>query len=213
MAQRSYEENLPNYDDRWLHYGFAIGTHFSNFQVTYNNDFTSSAMDSVHSIMAPVSFGFSIGFIVNLRLGQFFDLRTLPKVSFYEHQLEFRYLDRSVRQPFVETTFVEFPLLLKFKSQRRKNNRMYIVGGITPGIEATGKKDRDTEADRILTRSSNLSVEFGLGLDIYYPLFKFSPEIRFSKGLINFMGDERNQNSEGLNRLTTNTFTLYLLFE
>lgn len=172
-------------------------------------------MDSVHSIQPPRSFGFSLGFIVNLRLAQYADLRLLPKVSFYEHKLEYNFTDPEIptQSENVETTVVEFPLLVKFKSQRRKNGRMYLVGGITPGIEATGKKEEGEDDEKLPIRGGNVSFEVGVGIDIYYPLFKFSPELRYSAGLINMLKPEDNPLSAGLDRLTTHSVTLYLQFE
>ena len=54
---------------------------------------------------------------------------------------------------------------------------MYMIGGVKPGIEASGKKDK-TKAE-LEIKGTNLSLEAGFGFDLYYPLFKFSPEIRF----------------------------------
>ncbi len=207
-------ENLPNYDERWLHYGFLIGIHSSNLRVRYADAFVTG-QDSLHSVMAPNSFGFSLGLIANLRLADYLDLRVLPEVVFYENRLDYNLTgaaQSSTDQQLVESTFVEFPVMLKYKSVRRGNSRMYLIGGIEPGIEASGKKD-DGEDDKLSLKHSNLSLLVGFGLDVYFPLFKFSPEIRFSRGLVNAMGTEPNRYSQPLDRLVTNTVTLYLLFE
>lgn len=215
QQQRKYEktENLPNYDNRRLHYGFLIGIHSSGYRVKYADTFLAN--DSLHSIMAPNSFGFSLGLIANLRLAEYLDLRFLPEVVFYENSLEYNTVKGSLastNNQLVEATFVEFPLLLKYKSVRRGNSRLYLVGGIEPGIEATGKKE-DAEGDRLMINGTNLSLQLGFGMDIYFPLFKFSPEIRFSRGLVNSLGDNTNRFGQPIERLVTNTVTLYLLFE
>lgn len=213
-GQNIREINLPNYDQKWIRYGFTLGGHVSNFRVNYSDAFTTTLMDSVHSIVPPNSFGFSIGFIVNFRMAQYLDFRFLPKVSFYDNKLEYNFIDDTPsEQKFVDATIVEFPLLFKYKSQRRRNNRMYLVGGITPGIDATGKKDDQNNETRLTVKRGNLSADFGFGIDIYYPLFKFSPEIRFSKGLINVLKPEENPYTQGMERLTTNSVSIYLQFE
>ncbi len=206
-------ENLPNYDERWLHYGFLIGIHSSNLRVRYADAFVTG-QDSLHSVMAPNSFGFSLGLIANLRLADYLDLRVLPEVVFYENRLDYNLTGAAqprVDKQLVEATFVEFPVMLKYKSVRRGNSRMYLIGGIEPSIEASGKKD-EGEDDKLSLKSSNLSLLLGFGMDVYFPLFKFSPEIRFSRGLVNAIG-EPNRYSQPLDRLVTNTVTLYLLFE
>jgi len=214
QAQRRTEVNNPNYDNRFLSYGFLIGIHTSAYQLKYSEKFTTRDLDDVYSISPTWSAGFSLGFIVNMNLADFLDARLLPQVSFYEHNLEYVRFDNPDIDELVETTVVEFPILLKYKSARRGNTRMYFVGGVKPGIEASGKNDIDeVSKDNIDIRTFNVSLDVGFGLDIYYPLFKFSPEIRFSKGMTNMLGPEENFFSEGIDRLNTNTITLYLLFQ
>lgn len=209
-------DNLPNYDNRWLHYGFSIGMHTSSYRLQYNDNFTSPDLDTLHSIMPANSFGFSLGLIANFRLAEFLDLRITPEVVFYENRLDYNYIRAGqsiVEEQTVETTFVEFPVLLKYKSMRRGNTRMYLIGGIEPGIEATGKKEDQDDDSRLLVNGTNLSVQAGFGLDVYFPLFKFAPEIRFSRGLLNMKNDRENAYGAPIRQLATNTVTLYLLFE
>ena len=209
-------DNLPNYDNRWLHYGFSIGVHSSSYRVRYADSFGVDGFDSLHSVMPGNSFGFSLGLIANFRLADYLDVRVMPEVVFYEHRLDYNYANRgraTVDQQVLESTYVEFPLLFKYKSVRRGNNRMYLIGGVEYGIEATGKKNREDEEIRLPITGSNLSLQLGFGLDCYFPLFKFAPEVRFSRGLTNVLGDKQNRYSDPLNRVVTNTVTLYLLFE
>nr|WKN35340.1 porin family protein [Tunicatimonas sp. TK19036] len=209
-------DNLPNYDSRWLHYGFVIGMHSSNFRIQYNPDFASPGLDTLQSVMPSNAFGFSLGLIANFRLADYLDLRIVPEVVFYENRLDYRYIQGGqlvTDQQIVESTFIEVPVLFKYKSVRRGNHRMYLVGGVEAGIEATGKDNGGNESERLLTESTNLSLQVGFGLDIYFPLFKFAPEVRYSRGLMNMLSSNDNQYSEPLNQVTANTVTLYLLFE
>ncbi len=216
-AQQHYNksENLPNYDNRWLHYGFLIGIHSSSYRVKYSDAYIAGGLDSLHSVMPGNSAGLSLGLIANLRLADYLDLRVLPEVVFYQNRVDYNITSAAgpkVDRQLVESTFVEFPILLKYKSVRRGNSRVYLVGGVEPGIEATGKKD-EGEAEKLGIKSSNLSLQLGFGVDIYFPLFKFSPEIRYSRGLVNALGDASNRYGQPIDRLMTNTVTLYLLFE
>jgi hypothetical protein len=108
---------------------------------------------------------------------------------------------------------VELPILAKYKSARRGNMRMYMIGGVKPGIEASGKKDLDALTTRLGVSEFNLALEGGFGFDFYYPLFKFSPEIRFSRGINNLLKDTDNPFGQPLKRINTNTITIYLLFQ
>jgi hypothetical protein len=205
-------KNNPNYDNRKLTYGFLIGIHSSTFKVKYADRFVTPEFDTVHSVVPGWSGGFSLGFIVNYRLDDQLDVRLTPKVGFYENKVTYIYTDGTAREDaLVENTMVEFPILLKYKSQRRGNIRMYMIGGVTPAIEASGKKSESDQALEIT--GSNLSLEGGFGFDLYYPLFKFSPEIRFSHGLVDILGSRNNAFGLPLKRITTNTVTVYFLFQ
>lgn len=211
-AQKSKETNLPHYDERWIHYGFLMGVHRSTFNLGYSNKFVGEQMDSLLSILTPARLGFDLGFIVNLRLAEFFDFRMTPKVGFYEFMAEYNFTNGDRINQLVESTVVETPLLFKYKSRRWSNTRVYVIAGVMPGIQASGNK-KDKEERKLLTGDFNLSGEIGFGFDIYFPLFKFSPEIRFSRGLINMLQDDNFGYSDGIGSLKTNVFSIYLLFE
>ncbi|MDH4089524.1 MAG: PorT family protein [Cyclobacteriaceae bacterium] len=205
------ERNNPNYDNKKLTYGFLIGLHTSIYQINYSDVFVTQQFDTLFSVNSSWSSGFSLGFIVNYRLSEFVDLRLTPEVAFYEQKVRYQFTDETFEDALVESTMVEFPVLLKYKSERRGNIRMYMIGGVKPGIEASGKKDK-TKAE-LEVKSMNLSLEAGFGFDLYYPLFKFSPEIRFSRGIIDVLGTRNNEFGQPLQRINTNTITVYFLFQ
>ncbi len=211
-AQKSKEINLPNYDKRWIHYGFLMAGHRSHFNITYSKKFTDNKLDTLQSILPPPRLGFDLGFIINLRLGQFFDFRVTPKVGFYEFMVEYNMTSGNQINQLVESTIVEMPLLIKYKSRRWTNSRAYLITGLMPGVQASGNKN-DEEERKLQTADFNLSGELGFGFDFYFPLFKFSPEIRFSRGLLDMLRTDRFGYSAGIGSLKTNVFTIYLLFE
>lgn len=217
QAQKIKTINLPNSDSRWLNYGFLIGVHISGYQTKYSPSFVRDSlqgpllnMDSVTAIESKYRAGFSLGFILNLKLTEYLDLRFLPQVAFYEHEMLYSYEGQDPNAQVLEATQVEFPLMLKYKSERRGNTRMYLIGGINPSFEAKGKNNEEGD-EKLSLKDTNLAIEFGFGIDIYAQYFKFSPEIRFSKGLTNLV-EHKNGYDLGLERVTTNTVTLYLQF-
>ncbi len=211
-SQTNIDLNLPFSDARWLHYGFSIGLYSSNLRLKYSDKFVTSEFDSVHSIMPKSSFGFSLGFIVDFKLAPQFNFRVLPKVSFYEWAVDYNYTDGTTDQQLIEATFIEIPLLVKYASPRHGNFKMYIIGGITPGFEVSGKKRKELSTNKLLTKNFDLSADFGIGFDLYFPLFKFSPEIRLSRGLLNILKEDEYGYSEGIKSLTTNVITFYFQF-
>lgn len=209
---RWVKKNNPNYDEKKLTYGFLIGLHTTAYQIKYSDEFVQN-LDSVTAVLPKWSPGFSLGFIVNYRVAEFLDIRLTPEVAFYEHKLNYFYTAYPTDEQLVETTMVEFPILLKYKSARRGNIRMYMIGGVKPGFEASGKKDIQTDVSGLEVKGTNLSLEAGFGFDLYYPLFKFSPEIRFSRGMVDILGNTTNDYAKPLSRVNTNTITVYLLFQ
>lgn len=206
-------QNNPNYDQRKISYGFMIGIHTSSYQIKYADQFVTQNFDTVHSVMTPFSPGFSLGFLVNLRLYDVLDLRLMPKAGFYNHKVEYNYTDGTTQEQLIETTLFETPLLLKYKSLRRGNVRMYMIGGFTPGIEVSGKNDVQSTTANLSVKKGNLSIDAGIGFDFYFPLFKFSQEIRFSRGIVNTLGSEQSAFREPINRINTNTISVYFVFQ
>jgi len=215
MAQQQFsgEVNNPRYDERRLvTYGFSFGTHTASMRLTYSDFFTTPAMDSVHSIVPLKKPGFSLGFIVNFRLAPFFDARITPKVTFSEFALKYNYIGRNSATETIESVGVDFPILFKYKSQRRSNIRMYVIGGITTSIEAAGKTELEEDQGVLQLNNVNLMADFGFGFDLYYPLFKFSPEIRFSFGLIDVVGSN-NDFTAGIKDLKSKSVSIYFHFQ
>jgi hypothetical protein len=215
-AQLYQQENLPNYDEQLIHYGFYIGGHLADMKVRYNEAFVSNQFDSLHSVIPQSSPGFTVGFIFNLRIAQYLDFRTLPGVGLYQYTLNYNTYDRAQEVTYQgkkEAFYAELPLLLKYKSQRRKNFRAYMVGGAKPSFEVSGKRPSEINEDVLLINTFNLSLEIGFGFDIYYELFKFSPEIRFSRGLTNALFDRQNSYSSPINELVTNSVSIYFQFQ
>ena len=214
MAQSNSAVVNPRYDERKVvTYGFTLGYRTVSYRMRYSDYFVSPDMDSVHSIMPRKSPGFSLGFIVNFKLAQYLDARITPTVAFSEYHINFNYTGGPTVDKFVESTAVEFPLLLKYKSQRRKNTRMYIVGGINPILEAASKSKLDEDKDNFQIEQFNLALDIGFGFDLYFPLFKFSPEIRFSYGLLNILSPQKNDLSAGIDEFKTKAVALYLHFQ
>lgn len=206
-------QHNPNYDDRKFSYGFSIGLHTSSYQLNYSDRFVSQSYDTISAIQPQFLPGFSLGFLVNYRMNELLDLRVMPKAGFYSHRLTYAFTNRTTQYQLVETTLVEFPILLKFKSVRRGNVRMYMIGGVTPAFEASGKNDIGNATGTIPILRRNVSLEAGMGFDFYFPLFKFSPELRFSRGIVNMLGDDSNFYKDPLSRLNTSTIAVYLIFQ
>jgi hypothetical protein len=213
FGQNTTRVNIPDYDEQWIHYGFAMSGHSSRYQIKYSENFTSPLMDTVHSIIPGNLGGFKLGFVVNIRLFQYLDFRVMPTVGFYENDLTYRFTSGTTLRELKDATMMEMPLLLKYKSTRRGNVAMYVVGGVNPMLEAAGRGDEQSNRTQLELRNFNFALEVGAGFDLYFPLFKFSPEIRYSHGLRNMLNDTQNRFSVNLEEVVIHNIALFITFE
>lgn len=212
-------KNLPGYDEKRIHYGFYVGTNVSTFVPEASNFFMNRLYDSARAGDSTVligmepapGLGFTTGFIFNLRLDEFWDIRFLPSVSFYSRYIEFKQRNnfRSNQLNRFTFSFIELPILMKFKSQRRGNSRAYLLAGIKPSFEVGSRRD-EQGFDELRANSSDFSIDVGGGFDFYYPYFKFSPEIRFSYGIADMKFPDDNRFARSVRRM--NTYTVSFLF-
>lgn len=207
-----YRKHLEYYEDKPIHYGFLFAMPVTRFHIVHNDSFLNQ--DTTARITAPPTIGFRMGFVINGYLNDRWDIRTTPSVSLYDRVVEYEFTKGSKRRELREATWIELPLLFKYKSQRRMNTRMYMLGGVTFGFETNVRKRLRQGSDFLNTRNSDLTVDYGFGLEQFLAYTKFSPEIRFSHGIVNlFRNNEINTTSNGIRRLTSHTVTIYLMFE
>lgn len=193
-------------------YGFFLGAHQNSYGIKYSDAFDTPQYDQISSILTQNSVGFNLGFMVNFRLADQFTLRLVPvKIGLYQNSVDYNFTNGDVHTELIESTRIEPGAFLKYRSIRRGNSRMYIVAGVSASARA-GKDDLVTSADRLEIRRLDAKVEFGIGLERYFEFFKFAPEIRYARGLINVMNNTNNIYHDGLGRLTTHSFTLYFHF-
>lgn len=214
QAQTSYKyvrKHLERYDEKEIHYGFFFAAPVTRFSVTYSPEFMTA--DSAYRIHSPNKPAFRVGGVINLFLTDRFDLRFTPSVSLFSREVHYDYPGGTSKTETRESTWVDFPLLLKYKSERRNNTRMYMVAGGTFSIESNVRRKELQGASRLSTGTMDFAVEYGIGLEQFFEYFKLAPELRFSHGLVNLFNPTNNAAGVGISKLTTHSVTLFLNFE
>jgi Outer membrane protein beta-barrel domain len=214
--KRIYDEF---YDDKIVHFGFLFGFGTSRFNVYHSKNFGSNTVaDTAITIVSPGNFAFQVGGLVNFKLNDRFDFKTGMNIALYGREVNYR-LDGpksglTELNELRESTWLEIPLLLKYKSQRRGNSRMFVDAGFKIGIEANVRKNA-ASSRRLDTKTGDLSLEYGIGFEQFFKYFKFTPELRFSHGLTNMFVPPTNNNpyARDIQRLNAHTVTLYFMFE
>ncbi len=199
-------------DKEFIKYGFFLGSHQNSFGIRYSSAFESSpVLEDLLAINSKQKAGFNLGFMADFRLADQFALRVVPvKIGLYQHEVDYVMADGTVDTQLIETTRLEPGAFFKYRSIRRGNTRMYLIAGMSGSVR-TGKA-RETDTGGLVIRKLDVRAEIGLGLEKYFKFFKFSPELRYSRGLINVLQDGVAFYSLGMDRVVTHNFTLYFHF-
>lgn len=231
FAQARFKEiSQSGQDDKLISYGFFLATHTNSWRLKYTEAFITDRGDvNLQSIMPVFSPGFSLGFLATFRIHDQLNLVFTPKVAFYEFRTDINtlsFVDPSLIQVnpeanailtnetvVNEATMVEFPLFFKYKAQRFNNSRMFFTAGGSAMFRTKDQEEADIES--IATLGRDFTVDLGLGFDMYFKYFKFSPEVRFSHGLLDMYRPEATDPAyaSSIQSLRRKSITLYLNFQ
>ena len=215
FGQRKKVQNLPNYDRQKIHFGFLLGINKTDFVIKRIPQFNK--LDSLNTVESDPQSGFNLGIIANLRLGENFDLRFVPDLAFSQRNLEYTFNSNGVTTTVIkeiESTFLEFPLDLKFKSNRVNNYRVYVLAGFKYTMDLISQaKVENKDKDFVKLNRNDYGYQIGLGLDCYLERFKFSPEIKMYHGLSNLLVDDPKIYSTSLESLKSKVFLVTFTFE
>jgi len=183
FAQKKKPQNDVIYDKKPLHFGFTLGLNAMDFTLFPAG--TAMMPDSLHPDVTVLHPGFNINVVSSLKLTEHINLRFLPGISFGQRSVYYYQNDSLVStNQNIESSFLEFPVILKYKSVRVNNWRPYLIGGMNYRLDLAAKKEYDDEKDIYLRlKRSDIYLETGIGVDFFLRYFKFSAEIKFSAGM------------------------------
>jgi len=208
-------ENLPKYDLKPYHFGFALCVNKMDFSIHPVQDYKS--FDSLFVVQSTPQWGFNIGIVSNLRINDYADLRFVPTLSFGQRILDYtlNYKNGIVHtQKKIESTFIDFPLILKYKSKRLNNMRAYVLGGGQYSIDlASQAKKKDKNNDLVKLYANDYSLQAGVGFDFYLEYFKFSTELKMMYGLRDLLKRDNSIYTNSIDKLNSKIFQLSFLFE
>lgn len=211
-------ENLPNFDLRTFHFGFVLGYNTSDFFLTRKPfDPATDTLLVLDHVRQP---GFNLGIISSLNMTPNLSLRFVPSLSFQDRQLQYTFLKDNGKTTLftkqVESTYLEFPLLLKLRSDRINNFAVYLLAGGKYSIDMASQKDVNNQVDDeivIKLQRNDYSAEVGGGMDMFLPYFKFGVELKMGIGIPNVFIDDGTRFSSPIESLRTKTWVLSFTFE
>ena len=250
QAQRRVVHYLPKYEQEPYHFGFLLAFNEMMYTIKTVDDFQNKQHDAyswpvlqwptnqftqsdtrciyVYNLETQQTPGFTVGIIGSKRLGRYFDLRFIPSLSFSERRLDYTLLlegndDNKVPYQFTKsigTTFVEFPLNIKYRSKRYNNIGAYVFGGVNPKLDLASQKD-NKEVDpqgnefinNLVTKRFDFAGELGAGFDFYNQWFKMGIEIKMSYGMLDIVKNEAFIYTAPIDKLRNKLFQISFLFE
>jgi len=167
----------------------------------------------VESVKGP---GFNLGIVTNLKIGDYFDIRFLPTLSFAERNIVygrnndlFPELTRKI-----ESVFVELPFHVRYKSEPYRDMRLFVIAGVKYSFDVASDSRSRQADDLVKVAPTDFAVEAGIGAQFFFPYFIFSPELKFSYGLNNVLiFDDDLEESNVIDRILSRGFTFSLHFE
>jgi len=214
FAQKPRIENLPKFDLKPYHFGFALCLNKMDFSIRTAENYVS---DSLFVIESDPQLGFNIGIVSDLRLGEFSNLRFIPTLSFGQRNLIYTL---SIKDSIVKTTkkiestFIDFPLMLKYTSKRLNNFRAYIIGGAQYSIDlASQAKKKDKENDLVKLKQNDICCDLGVGFEFYLNYFKLTTELKMIYGMRDMLKRDNTVYTTSIDRINSKIFQLSFLFE
>ena len=211
-------KNLAKFDLQYYHFGFVLSLNTANLIVDFKDDFTSdTTILAVNNISQP---GFNLGMLASLDFSGNWHLRFVPTLSFNERILEYTIVLEGGKteklQKDVNSTYIDFPLLFKYRTNRMNNVAPYVFLGAQFSIDVASQKNVDnTNSKEIIIKldNTNFSGSTGLGVDFFLPYFKFGIELKVDIGIKNMLIDDNTRFSAPLKSLRTQSVMISFTFE
>ena len=208
-AQERTVQNRPYTDLRPFHFGVLVGVHLQDLELTnvgpqlITNEDGTTVEKVISADQDRWDPGFTVGVLGEARLSTHFQLRVAPALYFGTRHLTFRNLtDRDANDHPTEqhqdmkTAYVSSAVELIAAAPRFNNYRPYVVAGVTPMINLSGKDNAYIKLKRFDTYAS-----IGLGCDYYLPFFKLRPELKFMFNLSDCLDHDHGKKLRDSNML------------
>ena len=198
--------NYQQHDDKAIHFGFCVGLNVMDFTVT-------PSQDTLLSSVTKLSPGFHIQAVSAARLTDQLEVRFIPGVAFGQRKLSFYNYgspDDDLPPQKLESSYIELPWLLKYKSVRVNNCRAFLVGGLNSRFDLA-KTYREEDEIYMDLKLNDFCYELGAGLDFYFPYFKLSVEMRGSWGMFNVLNRHATPHPEFQNAVEKLRSSVYMI--
>ncbi len=217
LQGQSYQARHP-FDFRNFNLGFLMGLNYNSYNLKEQINIVDQGvlLKQIEVIPRP---GLSLGMITNFNLHRNISFRFIPTISLEQRNFNYYFATQNeaidslgaIRK--IEASYLNLPFMFQFKSNYYNKTRLYVLSGAQLGINlASNKKVRDDPSLLKIT-TQDVSLVFGVGMNLYGDRIKLSPEIRYSLGLFNIYEPENTSHAAAISRLSSQVITLIFNFE
>lgn len=200
--------NFLDFQRKRIYFGFGMDTNAAGFRINKSTFFIGNEEFTI--VEGKQKLGVNLHFITNLKFGQFFDLRFTPGFSYNNRSFIFN----NKSQNRIESTFIDVPFAIRYKSLPYKDKRVYVSGGMKYQYDLSNQSTARKSETLIKISPHDFQWEVGVGMQFFYPYFIFSPEIKYSRGLGNILIYNGSlDEARLLENVVSQTFTLSFNFE
>lgn len=219
FGQRYKQERYKNFDKRLFHFGFMLGVNSSDFTVYQKNDaYQTYGLISLSNNSQP---GGQLGILTTMKLGTpMLRLRFIPTLSFQERVLNYQSLDsknfrNGIGEERINSTSLDFPLMLQFRTKRYNNFTAYaLVGGqYSIDLQSQEKASQSYIDPFIKIKKNDFQGQIGGGVEFFAPYFKFGLELKYSHGFKSSFIQDWTPVSNPINQLYNKGWWFSIIFE
>jgi hypothetical protein len=219
FGQKFKQERYKNFDKRMFHFGFMLGFNVSDFTLYQEVDAYSKY--GLVSLTTKSSPGGQLGILTTMKLGTpVLRLRFLPTLSFQERILNYKSLDsvnfmKGVGEERVNSTNIDFPLMLQFRTKRYNNFAAYALfgGQYSIDLQSQEKASQNYIDPFVKIKRFDLQGQIGGGIEFFAPFFKVGLELKYSHGFKSSFVQDFTPVSKPINQLYNKGWWFSIIFE
>ncbi len=221
FSQKEKPMNYRRFDERTLHFGFMLGFNSASFTAYSVED--AYALYGLKSLIINSQPGGQVGIVSTLKLGTpVVRLRFLPTLSFQERAIEYTYTNPDPSAKFdlkeeerVNSTNLDFPLMLQFRTLRYNNFASYLLLGGQYSIDLQSQQDASQSFidPFIKIKKHDFQGQVGGGVEFFAPYFKFGIELKYSHGLMNSFIQDNTPSSKPIDLMYNRVWWVSFIFE
>ncbi|MCI5059314.1 MAG: PorT family protein [Flavobacteriales bacterium] len=218
-SQPKRVENLPNFDQKLYHFGFSLGANSADYSIRHNNLLSP---DTLLTLNVERQGGFNLNIVSAFHFTELWSIRFIPGLSFAQRNVVYRRIKNGITLPDkpvpIESTYLDFPLLFKYRSLRNNNFAAYVIGGGKYSLDLASQAHvdnniNDPEDIVLKTKRHIYLAEIGAGGDFFLTYFKFAIQLKYSFGLHNVFINDGTQFAAPIEFVRPKMLTFSLTFE